>query len=266
MQDNENRNDEKLTGHEIGFGGLPAGGIKAEKQHGKLYAWFDNFWYHHKWATIAVLFVVIVLTVCVVQMCSKEDKGDLSVVLAGPYGFTGEESGYDDIRACLASYLPADYDESGDKKTDIVHYTIYSADQITELSKQDVSVNTAANAQNFSSFFDYLKLGETAILFLDPYLFDELAKTKGYLADLGENFSYSTDDSQAVVYTDSEGKTAVLGIKLSETVLWRDNAAIRNLPEDTVVCMLKPFAIGKNSKPDEYAKEVAYFKALMSIA
>lgn len=263
MQDNENRKEERLEGREISFSGMSAG--TAEKQHGKLYRWFDNFWYHHKWATIAVLFVLIVVTVCVVQMCSRENEGDLSVVLAGPYGFTGEENGYDDVRACLSTYLPADYDESGEKKTDIVHYTIYSADQIAALTKQDVTVNTATNAQNFSSFFDYLKLGESAILFLDPYLFGELAKNKGYLADLGENFGYDVTDAAAVVYTDGDGRGAVLGIKLSETALWRDNAAIRHLPEDTVVCLLKPFAIGKNSKPQEYEKEVAYFKALLSI-
>ena len=263
MQDNENRKEERLEGREISFSGNLTG--VAEKQHGKLYRWFDNFWYHHKWATIAVLFAVIVVTVCVVQMCSREDKGDLSVVLAGPYGFTGEEGGYDDVRACLSTYLPADYDESGDKKTDIVHYTIYSADQIAALGNQDVTINTATNAQNFSAFFDYLKMGESAILFLDPYLFGELAKNKGYLADLGENFGYSTTDAAAVVYTDGDGNSAVLGIKLAETSLWKDNAAIRTLPEDTVVCMLKPFAFGKNSSPDEYAKEVAYFKALMSI-
>lgn len=266
MQDKENRKEEKLEGREIGFGGFPKGDTKAERQHGKLYTWLDNFWYHHKWATIAVLFALIVLTVCVVQMCSREDKGDLSVVLAGPYGFTGEESGYDDVRACLSTYLPADYDESGDRKTDIVHYTIYSADQIASLSNQDVTVNTAANAQNINSFFDYLKLGESAILFLDPYLFGELAKNYGYLADLGENYGIAATDPRAVTCAIGEESTAVLGIKLSETALWRDNVAIRHLPEDTVVCMLKPFALGKNSNPDEYAKEVAYFKALMSIA
>lgn len=260
MQDNENRNDERLSGRDISFSGAAVSG--GEKPHGKLYRWFDNFWYHHKWATIAVLFVLIVMTVCVVQLCGREDKGDLSVVLAGPYGFTGEENGYTDIMNCLSTYLPADYDENGEKKTDIVHYTIYSSGQISDLTSQGVSVNTAMNAQNYNAFFDYLKLGESAILFLDPFLFEEISKNKGYLADLGENFGIAVGDARAI--TDGEG-AQVLGLKLSETSLWRDNSAIRNLPEDTVVCLLKPFAFGKNSDSDEYAKQIAYFKALFSI-
>ena len=45
MHDSENKKEEKLQGREIQLGG---GRARTERQHGKLYLWFDNFWYHHK--------------------------------------------------------------------------------------------------------------------------------------------------------------------------------------------------------------------------
>ena len=79
----EERKNDKREAHEIRFAPRPP--QKPEREHGRVYRWLDNFWYHHKWATIAALFLVIVLTVCVLQMCSREEKGDITVVTAGPY-------------------------------------------------------------------------------------------------------------------------------------------------------------------------------------
>ena len=33
--------------------------------------WLDNYWYHYKWHTIAVVFVIIVAIVCTVQLINR---------------------------------------------------------------------------------------------------------------------------------------------------------------------------------------------------
>ena len=256
MRDFEEKNDGKLEGREIKFGSPE----RVERPHGKLYRWFDNFWYHHKWKTIAALFAVIVLTVCIAQMCSRESAGDVSVVMAGPYGFTDGTNNYNDIVACLSTYLAADYDENGEKRTQINSFTVYSADQIKALAEQDVLINTSSNGQTYQSFYQSLSVGEAAVLFLDPWLFEEMCEKNGYLVDIKGELGFVPEGG--IVKT-AEGGEGIFGVRLGDTALYRENSVMRTLPEDTVICLLAPLFMGKNSDPAEYAKSVEYFNALV---
>jgi hypothetical protein len=56
----QNKREERLQGRDVQLGG---GTARAERQHGKLYLWFDNFWYHHKWKTIIISFFAVVVLV-----------------------------------------------------------------------------------------------------------------------------------------------------------------------------------------------------------
>ena len=58
---------------------------------GRFAAWFENFWYHYKWHTIAIFFIIIVVTICTVQMCSKEEY-DIHIIYAGSYDVRGQDS------------------------------------------------------------------------------------------------------------------------------------------------------------------------------
>ena len=115
MQDPTKRNEEKdqklQSDGEIHIPSIRD--RRAEREHGKVYRWLDNFWYHHKWKTILSLFLVFTILVCTLQMCSKEEKGDISVMMAGPYTFLDNEAGLSSLRLCLARYLPEDYDGNG---------------------------------------------------------------------------------------------------------------------------------------------------------
>ena len=42
----------------------------------------ENFFYHYKWHTIVALFLIVTITICSVQMCSK-DSYDVYVMYAG---------------------------------------------------------------------------------------------------------------------------------------------------------------------------------------
>ncbi len=258
MQEPEQRREEKLEGRELRLGGSTA--ARAERPHGKVYRWFDNFWYHHKWKTIIITFFVVVVLICTLQMCTKEDEGDISVMMVGPYGFATEESGIGDLQAFLDKSLPADYDGNGSKKVDIVHYTVYSKEQIKALQAQDVYVSTANNADNYQQYVSYLQTGHSALLFLDPWLATEL--NNGQLLDLGSLLGYVPEG--AVTRSDAEGNTVVYGVRLGDTALYRDNLAIQALPEDTVICIAAPLYGGKEEiKAERLERAKALFIALV---
>ena len=107
MHEEDNRREEKLEAHDIRLGRSP---MRAERPHGKIYRWLDNFWYHHKWKTLIIAFFAVVVLVCALQMCGKEDEGDVAILMVGPYGFATEQSGIGDLQAFLDKTLPQDYD------------------------------------------------------------------------------------------------------------------------------------------------------------
>ena len=259
MEDKDKRYKEgKLPSHDISLSG--AASTVAERPHGKLYRWLDNFWYHYKWPTIIALVAALIVTVCVLQMCNREKEGDVGIVLAGPYGFTDNGEGYEALMACLSTYLPQDYDGDGARRITAATYSIYSEEQILALREKEIPINTAENSQYYNDFFNYLKLGEAAVLFLDPFLFEELAENNGYLIPLEESFDTLPEGS---LTAGKEGEEKPYGVRLGDTALYRNNAAVRVLPEDTVICLLAPFAIGKNDDPAEYQKSVDLYLALI---
>lgn len=266
-REEENRREEKLQAREISVSPTPY--KRPERQHGKLYRWFDNFWYHHKWATIATLFITFVVVVCVVQMCSREEEGDVSIVMAGPYGFTAEESGDLPLRQCLATYLPADYNENGKKDVTIVSYPIYSEDEIKEVEGRvdekgepiGVTIDRYTNSQNYQHFFSYLQTGSASVIFASPFLFEELSARGGVLADLGAIVGEGI--AGGIRKTVSDGSARVVGVRLGDTALWRENSAIRDkLPEDTVICLMMPTVLG-DANDDSYQHAIDYVKALL---
>ena len=244
MENGENRREEKIEARDIRIGGHTAA---AERPHGKLYRWFDNFWYHHKWKTIIITFFVVVFLVCTLQMCGKEEDGDLRVLMVGPYGFATEESGIGDLQAFLDKSLPRDFDENGAKRVEIIHYTVLSKDQILEWQEQGFDVSTASNSDSYQQYISYLQTGESSLLFLDPWLCEEL--NRGQLLDLSTVLGYLPEG--AITGTDEQGNTVVYGIRLGDTSLYRDNMAMQCLPEDTVICLAAPLFNGKDEKKAE---------------
>ena len=263
----EHNRGEKYEGREIRIGA----GVKcAEREHGKLYRWFDNFWYHHKWATIAALVILLVLTVCIFQMCGREEQGDITVVAAGPYGFVTNEMGLNDLKKCLSTYIPEDYNGNGMKDITIYNYTIFSEDEMKELAGRvdengnpaGTSVDSYQNSQQLQSFSQYLTTGDTAVLFLTPWLAEQYAKNTGALVDFEDILGYSPENG--VSLTRDDGESVYYGVKLSETALWCENSAVReNLPEDTVICMMVPGVLGNNADVTIYNHSLAFVKALV---
>ena len=88
-------------------------GMVIEK--GRFGKWFENFWYHYKWPTIFIAFIITVVLVCTLQMCRKEEY-DVHIIYAGSEDVSrlrnGDISEYETLYKSLGEAVE-DFDENG---------------------------------------------------------------------------------------------------------------------------------------------------------
>ena len=211
----------------------------------RAYNKLENFWYHNKWTVIVVAFFAIVLIVCTVQMIGK-DKYDVSIVYGGTEKLNAEQR--EAFVGALQSVLPEDYDNNGKKAVGLVEYQIFSEEELyteieTEVEGELVTVKkeqvaASWNTEQYSLMQSAVsKTGEYSLCFASPYVFETLLK--GYV---------------------QEGNY----VRLGDTDFYKYNEAVQVLPADTVVCLLRQFAIGQSSKDDVYARSSALFSAIVA--
>ena len=112
---------------------------------------------------------------------------------------------------------------------------------------------------NYSKYNQYMMTGETSVLLLDPWLFEEMAAKGEYLADLSE--LYGKVPEGAVSYTDKSGNVRYFGVRLGDIPLYQ-NLAVRVLSEDTVLCLMGPYFMGNSADEANYDRAVEYFAAI----
>ena len=211
----------------------------------RAYNKLQNFWYHNKWTVIVVAFFVCVILVCTMQMFGKE-KYDVSIVYGGTVRMEADERAA--FVGALQSVLPEDYDNNGKKSVGLVEYQIFSEKEIyTEVEKEvDGELVTVKepmialnwNTEQYSSMQSAVsKTGEYSLCFASPYVYEKLLA--GYAV---------------------EGKT----VRLGDTDFYLYNEAVQVLPADTVVCLLRQFAIGQSSKDEIYNRSAALFDAIVA--
>lgn len=222
---------------------------------GRFAKWFENFWYHYKWVTIGVAAAVVIVLVCVLQTCSKKNE-DIMLTYAGPAVLSIAE--LEDVSAVMNHVMPYDLNKNGEKDTSWVTYQIYSEEQIKSEAETDENGKTQSyidrnfNTEQYQTYSSYLKTGETSIFFLDPWLYEELVATD-HLAKLSD-----------VLDTVPEGAIGECGVRLGDTDLYEKYTVLRKLPADTVVCLMKPYVIGKSSDEDAYRFECEMFRAIVT--
>ena len=224
------------------------------KPEGKFYKWFDNYWYHYKWITLGAIFVVVMLVICTLQMCEREQE-DTTILYAGPCQLSASEM--ESIKGVINAVMPEDFDGDGQKYTGMVEYLLYSESQIKDIEASTdqygvaVDVNNQYITNNYENYYDYLLSGESAICFLDPHLYTELKRSGRLLplvSALGEDSGYKPDD---------------YGLVLGKTEIYEEYSALRALPEDTVVCIMRQIVAGRISNDKVYENELALFEAIV---
>ena len=216
---------------------------------GKTFSWLENFWYHYKWVTIGVAFAVIVLLVCILQICSKE-KQDTIVVYAGPTYLSTSQT--EQLTLALQTVVPRDFDGDGEKNLAMSLYEIYSEEQIRAIhSAGEKRIDTSRNSDQYQLYTTYQQTGESSIYLLDPWLYQSM--DKNYLCPIAEAVGEGIAAKSADGY----------GVRLGDTALYEEYAVLRLLPEDTVICLMRPLVWGASSDEDAYAFEQEMFAAMI---
>ena len=214
----------------------------------------ENFWYHYKWGTVIGAFFLIVFLICTLQMCGKE-KEDISILYAGEKFLSVEELGA--LETLMETVMPEDFDGSGKKDAVMIGYQILSREQIEKIEAQTGEdgkpgyVDKSYNSSNYDNYYDYIQTGESSICLLSGWLYEELA-ARDRLMKLSD-----------VLGEIPEGAISEYGIALGETSLYESYGVMQKLPEDTVICILRPLVVGKSSKEKMYAREKEMFSAML---
>lgn len=226
------------------------------KDNSKFLKWLDNYWYHYKVPTIIVLFISIVLLVCTLQMCATDDKQDITVLYSGPFLMMGSE--HENVRNVLNYVMPEDFNGDGRKYTELITYQVASEQQIKDMEAETdengnpkYSINRQYYTNEYSNYSNMLITGEFALCFLDPWLYESLANSDR-LKTLTDIFGEIPD-----------GAVGNFGVRLGDTAMYQYYDVLKILPEDTVICLLKPYVFGETSKEDIYARSVSMFKAVV---
>lgn len=258
MQDPKKKQD-KIEAQEVSLKALKKK-REEEKPRGKFGRWLDNFWYHHKWKTIIAIFLAVVVLVCTLQMCGKKNT-DVSLLLVGPYTISESEINGADLERAFS--------ECADMEVGIVHYPVYSKEQIETLANHvdengdpdPIVISTASNADNYNSYQTYKMTGESSVMFLDQWLFEEMKKeNQSYLVDLQKR--YETLPVGALISQNEDGSTACYGVRLGDTALYEKFAVRKLLPADTVIVLTAQHYTTKDS---HYQRNEALFDALIGM-
>ena len=226
-------------------------GIHIEKKHAN--SRMGNFWYHYKWPTIGIVVFLLIFGICIAQSCTKETE-DVLVMYAGPSGLTPTQAAQ--VAEIMTGVMPYDLDGNGTKKASLACYCVYSRAQIDALAAQTpaLKVDTAHNTSQMQLYQSHVTNGESAIYLLEPWLYESLRDDPNQplqkLSDvLGETPKGAMDDG--------------FGVRLGDTALYESYEVLRVLPGDTVICLSRPYVVGKNRKEKIYLREKEMFAALV---
>lgn len=249
MNDNRDLDGSKLDGVDVSL-----------TPKGPFFEKLDNFWFHNKWKVIIITFFAIVLIVGIVQIVGKTEP-DATIVVAVPETVTPLQSA--EIGSSLVSLMPGDLNGDGKKEIQILSYAVYSEDELEDANHTETeteadggwhyvpTVNQSYNAEQYDEYTKYLLTGEATILFVSEYLYSNLIANDRVLP-LSEVFG---DDLPAVAALMGDG----YGVRLGDLDVYDYIDALKVMPEDTMVCILRPYIWGASSKAEKYE----YSKSLL---
>lgn len=194
----------------------------------------DNFWYHYKWPTIIISFVVVTLLVCSLQLCTRVEP-DLYVLYAGPHKFGQTDSM--NLESAFSN-ITEDRTKDGRRLAELVDFFIMSDEQIT--GELDALGETAANmvvnyelfASNREAFDNHIIAGDTVICLLDPHLYKDVYVT----GDDGERLSGFMKLSDVLGYTPANAYDEY-SIRIGDTPFGQYFSVLSDLEEDTLLCI-----------------------------
>ncbi len=213
----------------------------------------DNFWYHYKWHSLIALFFVLVITVCSVQMCTREEY-DIHILYAGPNDIkkTADE-GLSDYRILYTSLKLAtsDYDGNGEVNPNLQTLFLPSAEEIEKINASlptGYEVQTQVVTENGDQF--------NSLMILSDYYLCILSEAN-YLAyrDRGEGFFVSLAPyvgENEVEYYDERKEAVYL-----DSLAFGELPGCADLDETTVICLRSVSEVAKRADRKGSAEQFA---------
>lgn len=209
----------------------------------------QNYWYHYKWHTLIALLLVIAITVCSLQFCTKEEY-DAYILYAGGkvIGRTAQDGDVAEIVTLISSLkrIAEDFDKSGEVKLNLNTCYYLSADEREGLT----DLNDALLASDRASLSNLLEHSEYYLLFLSPSVYEAYkgsTDTERFIS-LREY-----DNGSSEYYTDA-------AIRLSSTDAYK-LPGLSSLPDDTLICIRRPSVLG--AKSDEHLEHLENAKEML---
>lgn len=226
--------------------------------------WLDNFWYHYKWHTIATVFILIVLSVCLVNCVNNSKTDDAIFTYAGPKEFFSNPKEKQNVEGVLTNLSKKVYGEDAEIEIALNSFLIYSEEQIKEIESEHfisetekLKVDTAFNTGESQRLDEYLQTGESYILMLDPSIYDRF---------IGDNGTTERLVPLSEIYGEApEGANDNYSVRLGDTSIYRNITELQCLPEDTLLCIHHRLLISVMSQ-EEYDKQVNIFKDMATLA
>ena len=198
----------------------------------------ENFWYHYKWHSLIALFLVITITICSVQMCSK-DEYDCYIMYAGDTAIPHTSSGVSQYTTTFTSLnrVAEDFDENGEVLVSFSDLYVWTADQMSAYESENRDDPTAPDlnysliSQDTDTLSDRMIHSEYYLCFLSREVY-ELYKNKEGLTFFVPLTPYITEGN-TYEYTNGDCD----GILLGSVEGFYKSAGICELPADTVICL-----------------------------
>lgn len=224
---------------------MEAGEIRLQSKFGR---WLDNFWYHYKWHTLIAVFFALVLIVSLAQ-CASVEETDMTVSYCGNMIFVNAEQ--EGLKTLLGDVCPTDVDKNGEKTVAFKPISIFNEEQLEEqftyyyeeldeyrLDQDGMNLYKSTNVENYKNLQTYVMTGDCAVWLVSEYVYEEV-----FL------------DKVQVVAT----------AKLTETAIYQTFDAVKILPEDTIVVLMRPI-MGTYSEEKRFLEAQEYYNALVGEA
>ena len=237
--------------------------VEAPKQ--SFSSWLDNYWYHYKWHTIAVIFVIIVAIVCTAQLVSRTDY-DAIIAYAGSKSVSKKAEGGDvaEIVTMQSSLKDVvyDVDENGEISISLEALFWLSAEEIKALEAEleekrengetPEEINYSLLTSNYNTVDTLMLSSEYFLWFISDDLYNYI-NSKSDVNRFVDLAVMPDEDSEVEFYGED---TCAIYLKSTE---FYKMPGICDLPDDTLI-VVRRLGVGTNrstKRAYEAALEIA---------
>lgn len=197
-----------------------------------LFRFLDNFWYHYKWHTLIALFLILTVTVCMLQTCSRTSY-DIHILYAGSkeIKYTSESGGVIEYETLLSDFsrIVEDFDGDGEINTDVKTLFFLTEEERKEIEKDpSLEINETLLQEDAQTLSQLMVYGDYYLLFLSESLYRQYAVRDDI--SLFVPLAPYTEGAEGLRYAGEDA------IYLS-SVEFGSLPLLESFPADTVICL-----------------------------